>query len=235
MLIRRVTPLVLMLMACASEPVPPQHAPSQPAPTSSVELAPPAPVALPSLDDPLHPELPQIRTRAHLDANAKMRVELHGRYEITPIPQGKAPHPVFIVMSDGERVVRSYAPVPEERRFDHQPVIVIGHVFPQGTPVPGMFQQMGAHHIEVELVTLNPLASPSAESDGIMTPPTLSSGADIQRLHTHWVQIFGTLTALEPEEWEGRARAEVLLSDETRLFVRNVRISEWEPLVGKAI
>lgn len=208
------------------------------APTVSATMQPVVvlPNAAPSVSgiiEVLHPELPQVRTSDDMTQHATRRVELQGRYEVTPVRQGKAPHPVFIVLDDGERVVRSYGPVEDELRFDGQRVVVIGHVFPQGTAVPGHTQQMGAHHVVVESLSLHPMVSPFSNRSEIRTPPDVVSRDDLRRLQNHWVQLLVRVMALQPQ---GEVvDAEVMVADGTPLRVRTIDEKAWQALVGAEV
>jgi hypothetical protein len=152
------------------------------------------------------------------------------------VPASKRLQPASIVLDDGTRLVRSYRPVAEELHYDGQRVLVIGKAYLDANADPSV-QQVMAPHVMPETLVLDPIESPFAPgATQVRTPPTLASRADVAGYRDHWVQIFGTLEALQDEPsdpfWVGMV---VRLPDGSELDARIIARSRVEKLVGKPI
>ena len=115
-----------VMCACASTPA---------EPTTPVDPAPAAADPEPIKEVDLHPELPQVRTRADLEQQPGQRVVIHGEYWIART-RGRI-HPVDIGLSDGTILRRASDLVRAEEHLQGKRVIVVGTVTFDG-PEPAL-------------------------------------------------------------------------------------------------
>jgi hypothetical protein len=180
--------------------------------------------------------LPLVQSLDDVRRTAGQRVEVRGRYEVTPVPGGKRLQPACIVLADGTRLVRSYRPVGDELPFDGLPVVVVGRAYPDAHESPSV-QQVMAPHVYVESLNLNPLVSPYSPGESqVRTPPTVQSAAELERLRDHWVQLFGTLLSVQaPPNDPDWATAVLALPDGSRVELPMVWAARYRPLVGQQV
>jgi hypothetical protein len=230
------------LTACPGDPAPAHQPPSLPAvslapvPPPSATAARTASAQLSSWDDPIHAELPQIRRLDDVAKHPGKRAEIHGRYEVAPVPGGKRLQAVTLVLADGRRLIHAYRPVKDELHLDGQRVVVVGRAYLDANQ-PAHVQQVMAPHVEVESLSLHPMASPfEAGRDRVRTPPTLAKGADLAPHRNRWVQVFATVkgAAKDPggASW---GIASLTLPDGSTVALNGVLLSRWSPLVGQAV
>ena len=180
--------------------------------------------------------LPLVQSLDDVRRYAGQRVEVRGRYEVTPVPGGKGLQPACIVLADGTRLVRSYRPVGDELPFDGLPVRVVGKAYPDAHESPTV-QQVMAPHVYVESLSLDPLVSPYSPGETeVRTPPTVQNAAALEPLRDHWVQLFGTLLSVQsPPNDPDWATAVLGLPDGAQIELPMVWAARYRPRIGQPV
>ncbi len=173
------------------------------------------------------PVLADVRTRDELAREAGHRVRLHGVYEIEPLAiKGRV---VSLVLVDGTRVIRSYAPIDDEIRLADRKVIATGVVY--AGPPPRYKEALAGPHVDVDQLELAPgeKAIEPAPTE-IPAPPMASAAPALATRLDRWVQLVGRLDAIDP-----RGEATLRLSDGAFVRVENVAIAHWSAHVGTIV
>ncbi len=177
-----------------------------------------------------------VTTMDDVRRHAGERARIEGRYEVTPIAGSKRLQPAVIVLADGERLIRSYRPRPEEYRFLDKRVVIVG-IARTDAGQPSNVQQVMAPHIEPETIELAPGETPwPTPPTELPSPPLVSRAQDFRGLHDRWVRIAGVLTSVteRPNDsfWSD---AVYTLPDGTRVSQAGVATSRWKKHQGTEV
>jgi hypothetical protein len=179
---------------------------------------------------PLHnPSLPQVHSLADLREHDGERVEIHGRYEVTPIDMGAAAQPVFVVLSDGTELMRAKLPIAGELHLHDQPVVVIGTaalVAPADPARPA--GRASGPKLAVERLAADPSARPGTIGE-LPLLPQVSSAAELRGNRGRWVSVYGALRRTRALDSRS-AIVELELSDGTRVRAHRAPLVNWRPI-----
>ena len=160
-------------------------------------------------------------------------VEVEALYLVEPVPGGKRLQATLLRLDDGREWIRSYRPVPDELEFFEKRVIAKGRTY---TPSP-MVQHVMGTHFEVESIRLAPseLAHDPVPTK-VPSPPLARTLAEIGARDLRWVQVHGTLDALEVDPkntfW---ADGKVTLKEGEKITLSGLSASKNQAFVGKEV
>lgn len=160
-------------------------------------------------------------------------VEREAMLRMDPLPQGKRFQGTWLVFDDGTRWLVAYRPL--ERYLP----LVDKRVVAKGRPytLPNTVQHIGATHFEIDSLTPAEGVTPRDPAPERLPAPPLARSLDDLAGH-EWVQVVGTLTALDqdPENRFARVGSLALAGGETvRIAWAPAGDSSWQAHVGEQV